>query len=373
MITSTLALALFALPVALGAEYNVQVGAGGKLVYDPEYVSAQPGDVINFIFNPKNHTVTQSSFNTPCVALDGGAKTGFVPVDAGTTDLPIRQFIVPAGNAPLWFYCGQTGHCGQGMVFAINPPADPSPNSFSAFKALAQGGTPSSSSSPPPSSSDYVTPPAPHWVSATATVTYGGSVYTTTYTSYDGTPPPTPAPVPVDHKIIVGNNGVLNYDPANISASIGDTVTFEFHPKNHTVTQSSFLNPCQALELTSGTPGFKSGFQPVAADATEFPTFQITINDTAPIWGYCGQTGHCAQGMVFAINAVESGPNNFAAFLELAKRSGSASASGTAPSGTTASTAASSTASSAAIGFARGSGAGMTLGLALSAMLALWV
>jgi hypothetical protein len=111
-----------------------------------------------------------------------------VPVAAGTTDLPIRQFTVPAGDAPLWFYCGQVGHCAQGMVFAINPPADPSPNSFSAFKALAQGGAPPSSSSPPASTSGYVTPPAPHWVSATATVTYGGSVYTTTYTSYDGTP-----------------------------------------------------------------------------------------------------------------------------------------------------------------------------------------
>ena len=44
---------------------------------------------------------------------------------------------------------------------------------------------------------------------------------------------------------------------------------------------------------------------------------------------YFGQTGHGAQCMVFANNAVESGANNFVAFLELAKRSGSTSASGT--------------------------------------------
>ena len=75
--------------------------------------------------------------------------------------------------------------------------------------------------------------------------------------------------------------------------------------------------------------------------------------------------------MVFAINAVESGPNNFAAFLELAKRSGSTSASGTTPSGTAAT--ASSTHSSAAIGFTSGSSTGMTFGFALSAFLALWV
>lgn len=49
MIASTLALALAALPIAFGAEYSVQVGPGGRIAYDPEYVSAQPGDTINFI------------------------------------------------------------------------------------------------------------------------------------------------------------------------------------------------------------------------------------------------------------------------------------------------------------------------------------
>ncbi|KAF8970837.1 Cupredoxin [Flammula alnicola] len=372
MIASTIGFALVALPVALGATIDVQVGAGGNLAYSPEFVQANPGDVINFMFNPKNHTVTQSSFNTPCVALNQGADTGFVPVAAGTTNLPSRQFTVPDVTTPIWFYCRQTGHCGQGMVFAINPPADPAPNSFSAFKALAIAQNGTASSAPPAASATtaFVTPPPPHWASATATVTYGGSVYTTTYSSYDGTPPPTPAPVPVDHKILVGANGILNYSPANISASIGDTVTFEFHPKNHTVTQSSFLNPCQSLQETTGTPGFKSGFTPVAANATTFPTFQITINDTAPIWGYCGQTGHCAAGMVFSINAVESGPNNFEAFLELAKLTGNSttSASGSA-TGSTSTTSPSSKPSSAAISTV--ASFGLPFGLAVSSLMAL--
>ncbi|EDR02304.1 uncharacterized protein LACBIDRAFT_169454, partial [Laccaria bicolor S238N-H82] len=117
-----------------------------------------------------------------------------------------------------------------------------------------------------------------------------------------------------DHKITVGADGLLAYNPPNITAAIGDTVTFEFHPKNHTVTQSSFSDPCHAVVKSDGSSGFKSGFVPVGANATSFPTFQIKINDTAPIWGYCGQTGHCQQGMVFAINAVESSANNFEAF-----------------------------------------------------------
>ncbi|KJA16243.1 hypothetical protein HYPSUDRAFT_148004 [Hypholoma sublateritium FD-334 SS-4] len=306
MISSTLSLLVVAFPVVLGATIDVQVGANGTLAYDPEFVSANAGDVINFIF---------------------------VPVAAGTSPLPTKQFTVPAGTSPLWFFCGQVGHCGQGMVFAINPPADPAPNSFSAFKALAiaQNGTSSSAtvSTTAPSTTStgaatFTTPPAPQWTSATATVTFDGSTYTTTYSSYAGTPPPTPAAVPVDHRITVGANGALAYSPPNITASIGDTVTFEFHPKNHTVTQSNFLNPCEPLQASTGTTGFKSGFVPVAADATTFPTFQITINDTAPIWGYCGQTGHCAAGMVFSINAVESGPNNFENFLSLAEETANA-------------------------------------------------
>ncbi|KAJ7278922.1 Cupredoxin [Mycena rebaudengoi] len=116
----------------------------------------------------------------------------------------------------------------------------------------------------------------------------------------------------MDHLIKVGADG-LTYTPSSISAAVGDTVTFEFHPKNHTVTQSSFEQPCKPLE-ENGKKGFKSGFQFVEANAINFPTFRITVNDTQPIWGYCGQTGHCSSGMVFAINAVENGPKNFAAF-----------------------------------------------------------
>lgn len=92
--------------------------------------------------------------------------------------------------------------------------------------------------------------------------------------------------------------------------------------KNHTVTQSSFNAPCRSLTSTStsGQIGFDSGFMPVAADATTFPTFTVKVNNTAPIWAYCRQANHCGSGMVFAANAVESGANNFEAFVSLAKQ-----------------------------------------------------
>lgn len=92
-------------------------------------------------------------------------------------------------------------------------------------------------------------------------------------------------------------NGALAFNPNTVTANVGDTVTFVFYPKNHTVTQSTFPAPCQPM---SG--GVDSGFQPVAANATSVPSFSVTVNATTPLWFFCHQTGHCESGMVFAIN-----------------------------------------------------------------------
>ncbi|KAJ7885757.1 hypothetical protein B0H14DRAFT_3082258 [Mycena olivaceomarginata] len=312
MTSAALTTLVFALlPAALAqTTHSVQVGLNGN-TYDPPFITAAAGDTVKFTFH----------FESNVTAL-----------------LDTWEFAVAGGDTPFWFHCEQTGHCGQGMVFAINAPADPDPHSFTAFQNRAKqlNGTGSASSALPSSTATdaYTTPPAQSWATATATVTHDGSTWTSVYTSYEGTPSPTYAPgAPVNHIIQVGIDG-LNYTQPNITAAIGDTVTFEFHPKNHTVTQSSFLEPCKPLAETSitGQVGFKSGFQFVdPSQTTDFPTFTITINDTAPIWGYCGQQGppvHCTEGMVFSINAVESGPNNFAAFQALAKRGGAAAAAG---------------------------------------------
>ncbi|KAF8803244.1 hypothetical protein BYT27DRAFT_7195838 [Phlegmacium glaucopus] len=326
MLTTTLALAFASLALAQNT-INVQVGPNGQIAYVPPSITANPGDIVNFAFNSKAHTLTQSSFGTPCIPIPGGVDTGFVNVTVGAPPIP-RQFTVPPGNGPLWFFCRQIGHCGQGMVFAINAPT--SGNTFAAFQAaaIAQNGTAAASAT----AAATTTIPPPTFVTETVTVTFEGSTYTTTYSSYAGTGPPTPTANPITHTIIVGDGGLLQFNPSNISASIGDTVTFEFRPKAHSVTQSNFGNPCETLQQSTGKVGFDSGLTPVAANATTFPTFSFTVNDTAPIWGYCRQVGHCPQGMVFSVNAVESGPNNFAAFKGLAlasNASASASASST--------------------------------------------
>jgi len=159
-----------------------------------------------------------------------------VPVaDTQTTDFPVAE--LPVNQlTPIWAYCKQGNHCQQGMVFAVNPG-----DKFAAFQAAATGGAPPATTSAPSSTT----------TSATATI----QPITTVTSSV-----PTPSSG-VDHKVVVGGPGLLTYSPSNITAQIGDTITFEFHQKNHTVTASSFDAPCRALSLTSttGQVGFDSG------------------------------------------------------------------------------------------------------------------
>lgn len=293
-----------------GVDHQVTVGGTGILAYNPNQVTAVPGDTVTFTFMQKNHTATQSTLQNPCQAVPNGFDSGFVPVaDATTNGFPTALFTVEDTN-PVWVFCRQANHCQQGMVFAINPG-----NNFAAFQAAATGNSTASASA-----------------SATSAPAASG-------TAYPGSTTPTSSS-PQVHQVAVGGVGKLFYTPSNITAAPGDVITFQFQQKNHTITQSSFATPCRALTLTSttGQVGFDSGFMPVADDATTFPTWNLTVNDTKPIWAYCKQTGHCGSGMVFSVNSVESGPNNFAAFQAAAKQqngSTTATSSASSSSGTT--------------------------------------
>jgi len=130
------------------------------------------------------------------------------------------------------------------------------------------------------------------------------------------------------HSVVVGESG-LTFTPSQVTAAVGDIVSFEFHPKNHTLTQSTFASPCTAM-----AGGVNSGFMPVAANATTFPVYSFKVNQVTPLWFFCAQTGHCQQGMVMAINVNATSPNSFAAYLANATGSSSNSTS-TSSSGST--------------------------------------
>jgi len=101
----------------------------------------------------------------------------------------------------------------------------------------------------------------------------------------------------------VAKNGTLTYSPNQVTAAVGDMVQFQFLAGNHTITQSTFDQPCQPINLfNSSIPGFFSGFMPVSASAGQYPTYTIQINNTTPIWVYCAQAKHCEAGMSMVIN-----------------------------------------------------------------------
>jgi len=92
--------------------------------------------------------------------------------------------------------------------------------------------------------------------------------------------------------IVAPTQGVLRYVPFAVNASVGDTVRFMWNANNHTVTKSSQLQICNK---TSDAP-FASGTQ------NQGFTFDQVVNDTNPVFFYCGTPTHCEKGMFGIIN-----------------------------------------------------------------------
>ncbi|GAB0135232.1 hypothetical protein EsDP_00003577 [Epichloe bromicola] len=116
------------------------------------------------------------------------------------------------------------------------------------------------------------------------------------------------------HVVAVGKNPgrnetSLKFFPDKIQAKPGSMVQFQFWAGNHTVTQSSFDNPCVPISSTnsnsnSSARGVFSSFQPAAASREKgmIPVFTVMVNDTKPMWLFCSQGPHCQKGMVMVIN-----------------------------------------------------------------------
>ncbi|CAF9930052.1 MAG: hypothetical protein ALECFALPRED_004509 [Alectoria fallacina] len=133
-------LALIALPLSLAKNISISVGEDG-LVFNPDTVTADTGDLLQFYFYPKDHSVAQSSFSSPCQPLTGGVYSGFLPETAeGKT-----VFQVTVNNTdPIYLYCSQIQHCQAGMAMVVNPPS--TGNTLAAYQSAAKT---ASTASPP--------------------------------------------------------------------------------------------------------------------------------------------------------------------------------------------------------------------------------
>ncbi|TEA12183.1 putative GPI-anchored cupredoxin [Colletotrichum sidae] len=102
----------------------VKVGDGG-LTFSPNDIKAAVGDVVEFHFYPRAHSVAQSAFDKPCEPLANGTTTGFFsgPV-AVSSGVGAEVFTVEVTDeSPKWFYCATAQHCQGGMVGVINAPS----------------------------------------------------------------------------------------------------------------------------------------------------------------------------------------------------------------------------------------------------------
>ncbi|KZV81661.1 hypothetical protein EXIGLDRAFT_730814 [Exidia glandulosa HHB12029] len=331
----------------------VVVGADGQLQFSPSSTTANIGDEIVFMFGAAgNHSATQSTFGAPCTPKPNGFDSGF-----GNKQAISKTFKVTTTD-PQWFYCAQTSpavHCQKGMVFSLNAPA--SGNTADAFQkaAIATAGgataaTPPTTGAPasaPPATGGTVPaagPPAdgtaaPPVVSAPdagATAPTTGTTVAapgpdsaatgaTGTTSTVGAAATGGAAVPPSAggagtsttttnsmTVIVGANGQLEFSPPSAKVAKGGSVTFVFGAAgNHSVTQSTFGAPC-----TPKASGFDTGFNNKLAVNKTFPV----TDDTTPLWFFCAQTApksHCQSGMVFSLNAPDTG-NTADAFMKAA-------------------------------------------------------
>ncbi|KAH8812955.1 extracellular serine-rich protein [Xylogone sp. PMI_703] len=122
--------------VLTGVTHSVVAGLGG-LHFDPDNVVAEVGDIVEWHFLPKNHSVAQSSFGAPCVPESATSFfSGFQPIMEGQA--PNVFQIVVTDTKPIWYYCAQTkdNHCQAGMAGVINQNFN-SPNTLAAYKANA--------------------------------------------------------------------------------------------------------------------------------------------------------------------------------------------------------------------------------------------
>ncbi|EAW08968.1 cupredoxin domain-containing protein [Aspergillus clavatus NRRL 1] len=95
------------------------------------------------------------------------------------------------------------------------------------------------------------------------------------------------------------------YSPHKISAAVGDVITFEFYPRNHSVVKADFMAPCVPA---TGEIFYSGVFDSFDLDSSgqlkgNPPTWSLVVNDTTPTFFYCTAIDSClVNGMVGVIN-----------------------------------------------------------------------
>ncbi|KAJ5171174.1 Cupredoxin [Penicillium coprophilum] len=132
--------------------------------------------------------------------------------------------------------------------------------------------------------------------SATATHADSSSTVTSTTSSSTGI---------TTHTVKVGaKSDPHQFDPASITANVGDIVVFEFYPTNHSVVKADYDAPCQPADGEIFYSGAFADFNLQDGQMVgPAPTWSLRVNSTEPTFYYCTAIDSCIKnGMVGVIN-----------------------------------------------------------------------
>ena len=127
-----------------------------------------------------------------------------------------------------------------------------------------------------------------------------------------------PGPNAPIETVTVGGGTKLTYQPPVIRVAQGSRVHFDFLGKNHTLTESTFDNPCTKLAGTDIDTNFNNVN---LDDVVNLHPFDYTFASDKPRFFYCKQASgtpesHCGKGMVFAVNVDKNTFKEFQARAE---------------------------------------------------------
>ncbi|EHK43428.1 uncharacterized protein TrAtP1_001318 [Trichoderma atroviride] len=106
----------------LASGETIKITATSSNTFDPSTITASHGDILEFHFEPKNHSVVSGLYAFPCTPMQLG--TGFFSgFSFNTTDGEADKVfrVTVNGTEPTPFYSSQGNECSGGMVGIINP------------------------------------------------------------------------------------------------------------------------------------------------------------------------------------------------------------------------------------------------------------
>jgi len=159
---------------------TIKITAQTSLKFSPDSVEAKAGDILEFHFQPQNHSVAMGEFNSingPCVPapVGSGFFSGYMPTSADESD---KVFRVTINNTdPIVFYCTQGQHCAKGMVGVVNPSGDKTLAGY-----VAKAGSVSKAVAPPAIEGGVIADAGSSAGGASSTTSAGSGQATTTGT-----------------------------------------------------------------------------------------------------------------------------------------------------------------------------------------------